>query len=206
MAKQKLITPEQLEEIRTKDFFDLIVPPTIKFYSDYYITGDSYRCAWAIKEYPPSTDELAILSQLSDKSGVTLRIYCRLVDSQEQNKIVQNAKRKNTMKSASNDINDSVQAESNIQDVVALVANMRKNNECLLHCAVFIELNADSLDDLKDLQSDISMELSRSKIGIDKLTLRQKEGFQSVMPIGFNQFGAQYERVLPASSVANLFP
>ncbi len=206
MAKQKLITPEQLEEIRTKDFFDLIAPPTIKFYSDYYITGDSYRCAWAIKEYPPSTDELAILSQLSDKSGVTLRIYCRLVDSQEQNKIVQNAMRKNTMKSASNDINDSVQAESNIQDVVALVANMRKNNECLLHCAVFIELNADSLDDLKDLQSDISMELSRSKIGIDKLTLRQKEGFQSVMPIGFNQFGAQYERVLPASSVANLFP
>lgn len=206
MAKQKLITPEQAEEIRTKDFFDLIAPPTIRFYSDYFITGDTYRCAWAVKEYPPSTDELAILSQLSDKSGVTLRIYSRLVDSQEQNKIVQNAMRKNKMKSASNDISDSVQAESNIQDVVALVANMRKNNECLLHCAVFIELKAASLDELKDLQSDISMELSRSKIGIDKLTLRQKEGFLSVMPIGSNQFGGQYERVLPASSVANLYP
>jgi len=181
MAKQRLITPEQAEEIRTKDFFDLIAPPTIRFYSDYFITGDTYRCAWAVKEYPPSTDELAILSQLSDKSGVTLRIYSRLVDSQEQNKIVQNAMRKNKMKSASNDISDSVQAESNIQDVVALVANMRKNNECLLNCAVFIELKAASLDELKDLQSDISMELSRSKIGIDKLTLRQKEGFLSVM-------------------------
>ena len=51
------------------------------------------------------------------------------------------------MKPASNDISDSVQAESNIQDVVALVANMRKNNECLLHCAVFIELKAASLDE-----------------------------------------------------------
>lgn len=206
MATQKLITPEQEEEIRTKDFFDCIAPTTIKFYSDYYIIGDSYRCAWAVKEYPPTTEELAILSQLSDKSGVTLRIYSRFVDYMEQNKIVQNAVRKNTLKTASNDIKDSVQAEENIQDVVALMSNMRKNNECLLHCAVFIELSASSLDELKELQSDISMELSRSKIGVDKLTLRQKEGFLSAMPLGSNQFGAQFERVLPSSSVANLFP
>lgn len=206
MTKQKLITPEQVEELRTKDFFDCIAPTTIKFYSDYYIIGDSYRCAWAVKEYPPTTEELAILSQLSDKSGVTLRIYSRFVDYMEQNKIVQNAVRKNTLKTASNDIKDSVQAEENIQDVVALMSNMRKNNECLLHCAVFIELSANSLDELKELQSDISMELSRSKIGVDKLTLRQKEGFLSAMPLGSNQFGAQFERVLPSSSVANLFP
>ncbi len=30
MAKQRLITPEQAEEIRTKDFFDLIAPSTIR--------------------------------------------------------------------------------------------------------------------------------------------------------------------------------
>lgn len=50
------------------------------------------------------------------------------------------------------------------------------------------------------------MELTRSKIEVDRLTLRQKEGFLSVNPIGSNQFGSLYERVLPASSVANLFP
>lgn len=55
-------------------------------------------------------------------------------------------------------------------------------------------------------QSDIAMELMRSKISVDRLTLRQKEGFLSVLPTGYNQFGAQYERVLPASSVANLYP
>ena len=82
----------------------------------------------------------------------------------------------------------------------------RKNREPLLHCAVYIELKAKSMDALKELQSDISMELTRSKISVDRLTLRQKEGFLSVLPIGSNQFGAQYERVLPASSVANLYP
>ena len=50
------------------------------------------------------------------------------------------------------------------------------------------------------------MELTRSKISVDRLTLRQKEGFLSVLPVGANQFGAQYERVMPASSVANLYP
>ena len=206
MKNKKTLMPEQLEEIRTKDFFDCIAPATIKFYSDYYIVGDSYRCCWVIKEYPPSTEELAILSLLSDKSGVTLRIFNRLVEPLEQRKIVQNAMRKNTLKTTSNDVNDTVQAEENIQDVVELLSNLRKNREPLLHCSVFIELKASSLDDLKELQSDINMELSRSKIEVEKLTLRQKEGFLSVIPMGSNQFGAQFERVLPASSVANLYP
>lgn len=62
------------------------------------------------------------------------------------------------------------------------------------------------MEKLKELQSDIAMELTRSKISVDRLTLRQKEGFFSVLPVGANQFGAQYERVLPASSVANMYP
>lgn len=206
MAKPKVYTLEQIVEIRTKEYFDCIAPATIKFFSDYYIVGDSYRCCWVIKEYPPSTEELAILSLLSDKSGVTLRIFNRLVEPMEQRKIVQNAIRKNTMKSTSNDVNDTVQAEENIQDVVELLSNLRKNREPLLHCTVFIELKANSMDNLRELQSDINMELSRSKIEVEKLTLRQKEGFLSVLPTGTNQFGVQFERVLPASSVANLYP
>ena len=42
--KPKVLTPEQTEEIRTKDFFDMILPGTVKFLSDRYILGDSYRC------------------------------------------------------------------------------------------------------------------------------------------------------------------
>lgn len=204
--KPKVLTPEQMEEIRTKDFFDCTLPGTIKFLSDHYIVGDSYRCVWAIREYPPSTEEQAILSQLADRNGVTLRIYHRLVESMEQRKIIQNATRKNKLMSGGNDINETIEAEGNLQDVIELLANLRKNREPLLHCSVFIELKAKSMDELKELQSEIAMELARSKISVDRLTLRQKEGFLSVLPVGANQFGAQYERVLPASSVANLYP
>ena len=204
--KPKILTPEQVEEIRTKDFFDMILPGTIKFLSDHYIVGDSYRCVWAVREYPPSTEEQAILSQLADRNGVTLRIYHRLVESMEQRKIIQNATRRNRLKSGGNDVSESIEAEGNLQDVIELLANLRKNKEPLLHCSVFIELKAKSMEKLKELQSDIAMELTRSKISVDRLTLRQKEGFLSAVPTGSNQFGAQYERVLPASSVANLYP
>ena len=204
--KPKTFRPEQTEEIRTKDFFDMILPGTVKFLSDRYILGDSYRCVWAIREYPPSTEEQAILSRLADKSGVTLRIYHRLVDSMEQRKIIQNAARKNKLKSGGNDVTEAIEAESNLQDLMRLVANQKREQGLLLHCSVFIELKARSMDTLKELQSEIAMELARSKISVDRLMLRQKEGFLSVLPVGANQFGAQYERVLPASSVANLYP
>ena len=206
LGRRKELTPQQIEEVHTKDFFDMILPGTVRFLSDHYIVGDSYRSVWAVREYPPSTEEQAILSQLADRSGVTLRIYHRLVESIEQRKIIQNATRRNKLKSGGSNMNETIEAEGNLQDVVELLANLRKNREPLLHCSVFIELKAKSMDALKELQSEIAMELTRSKISVDRLTLRQKEGFLSVLPVGANQFGAQYERVLPASSVANLYP
>ena len=204
MAKK--ISPEKLEIRNTKSYFDCIAPGTVRFMTDHYIIGDSYRCAWAVKEYPPSTEEQALLSKIADRNGVTLRIYHRLVEAVEQKRIVQNAMRKNKMKTTGTDVTECVEAEGNLQDVIELLANIRRNRECLLHCSVFIELKAKNLEELKELQSEVMMELTRSKISVDRLTLRQREGFLSVMPVGYNAFGTQYERVLPASSAANLFP
>ena len=204
--KQIELTEEQKEEIRIKDFFDRILPSTIKFLTDHYIVGDSYRCVWAIKEYPPTTEELALFSQLADRNNLTVRLYSRLVDALEQRKIIQNATRRNKLSTGSNDAVENITAEGNLQDVVTLIAELRKNKEPLLHCAVYLELKAESMQKLRELQSDIIMELTRSKMSVDRLTLRQKEGFLSVLPCGANMFKEQFERVLPASSVANLYP
>lgn len=207
MAKKKQL-PEEVahSEAYVKDFFDMIVPSTVKFNVDHYICGDSYRCVWAIKEYPPQTSDQAILSRFGDKEAVTLHLYTRFVDGAEQRKILQNASRKNKMLANSNDIEDAVTGEGNLDDVVELLNDLRKNREPLLHCAVFIELTANSLDKLRELQSDVAMEMTREKLSVDRLTLRQKEGFIACMPCGYNIFGTQFERVLPASSVANCYP
>lgn len=197
---------EKQERLAVKDFFDRILPGNLKFYSDHYICGDSFRCVWAVREYPPTTEEQAILSQLADRSHITLRIYNRLVDSAEQRKIIQNATRRNRLRSGGDDMQETVDAENNLKDVVQLLADLRKNREPLLHTAVFLELKAPDLDRLRELQTEVMMELTRCKIDVDKLTLRQLDGFLSVTPFGNNRFGSLYERVLPASSVANLYP
>lgn len=192
--------------VETKSFFDCIAPTTIKFYANYFLVGDTYRCVWVIREYPPSTEEQAILAHLADHSGVTLRIYNRLVEAYEQRQIANNATRKNRLKLGDTDINESVQAEQNLLDVQQLLVTLSREKQPLIHCAVFLELKTKSMSALESLQSDISMELTRSKITADRLTLRQKEGFLSAMPFGFNCFGSQFERVLPASAVGNMFP
>ncbi len=204
--KKKELSAAQLETMETKDFFDRIMPGIIRFYTDHYICGNFYKSCWVITEYPPNTEETAILAHLADRNGVTLRIYNRLVTSMEQRKIVQQAMRKNHMMTTTNDVNESIKAQDNIHDVVELLSELRRNKENLLHTAVFIELKAVTEDKLKELQADVQMELTRSKISVDRLLLRQKEGFLSVLPTGNNMFGSQFERVLPASSVANMYP
>lgn len=198
--------PDSEETIRTKDFFDCILPGNIRFFANYYIVGDSYCCVWTVREYPPTTEEQAILAQLADRTGVTVRLYHRRVTPTEEKQIVNNAARKNRLMAGDHDITQAMEAEGNLQDVQTLLATMRNNREILLHCCVFLELKAKSMEALEQLQSQTAMELTRAKITVDKLTLRQQEGFLSVMPFGRNQFGAQYERVLPASSVANMYP
>ena len=200
------MTEEQKAAYEAKNYFDMTVPGIIKFYPDHYVCGNFYKSCWAITEYPPNTDEYAILGHLADRNGVTLHIYHRLVDSTEQRKIVQQAMRKNHMMTTVNDVNESIKAQDNINDVVELISELRRNKIPLLHLAVFIELRASTPDKLKELQSDIQMELTRSKITVDRLLLRQKEGFLSALPTGYNCFAAQYERVVPADSAANLFP
>ena len=203
----EVIDPEACEEFYSRmDFFDTILPSTVKFYVDHYVRGDRWCCAWALKDYPPSTDAQALFAQLADRAGVTLRIYNRPVESPEQRRILQNATRKNRFSAKATDAQESINAEENLQDVVALLATLRRNREPLLHTAVFIELHAANLDKLRELQQDIAMELTRSKLGIDRLTLRQQEGFLSALPMGANQFDSQFERVLPASAVANFYP
>ena len=206
MKKKKIMTEEQKAAYEAKNYFDMTVPGIIKFYPDHYVCGNFYKSCWAITEYPPNTDEYAILGHLADRNGVTLHIYHRLVDSTEQRKIVQQAMRKNHLMTTVNDVNESIKAQDNINDVVELISELRRNKIPLLHLAVFIELRASTPDKLKELQSDIQMELTRSKITVDRLLLRQKEGFLSALPTGYNCFAAQYERVVPADSAANLFP
>ena len=205
LFKRKRKPDEETENLKV--FLDMIAPSIVKFETGYYICGNTFRCIWALREYPTSTDDLAILRHLGEKHGVTLHIYTRMVSPLEERKIVHNAEIRNRMnRGSSQDLQRSVEAESNLQDVANLIGSLHRNKEPLLHCAVYIEMIAGDMQELQILQTNVEVELMRSKLNVDRLKLRQQAGFCAVGPVGFNVLGTEYERVLPASSVANLFP
>ena len=205
MAKK--MQKKKVPESQPKDFLDMIAPAAVKFNTDHYILGGAYHCAMALRGYPTATEELALLSQLGERSGVTLSVYIRRVTAAEEQKIIQNAANRSRFERGStNDMKQTITAEANLQDVATLVTTMHRNREPLMHCAVYIDLAAKDLEGLRTLRDEVSSELVRSKLAYDRLLLKQREGFLSANPAGRASLGMQFERVLPASSVANLYP
>lgn len=204
LFRKRTPTPQ---EVFIRTYLDSIAPGVVKFEVDHYIFGNTYRCVWALREYPASTESQAILRHLGEKSGVTLRIYCRQVSPGEEDRIIDNANKKNKLDGSDpNKLRQAVEAESNLRDVAELVHKMHREHEPLLHCAVYLEMTADSMEHLRQLQTDVLTELVRCKLNVDKLLLRQKQGFYCASPVGYNALGREFERVLPAGSVANLYP
>ena len=141
-----------------KDFLDLIAPSILRFYEDYYICGNTYRCVWAIRGYPTRTEEQALLRHLGEKDGVTLRLYCKRLSLAETNSIMDNATNKNRMNSANpNNMQSAITAGNNLEDLALVIDRMQKSNERLVRCTVYIELIAGSYDGLRRLQRECSV-------------------------------------------------
>ena len=168
-----------------KDYLDMVAPSVIDFKVDHYLCGNTCRCVWALREYPTATDEQAILRHLGEMDGVTIRIYTRQITPGEERRIIHNAANKHRMsRSSTEDLQQTVTAEADLQDVVTLVSSMHRNREPLLHCAVFLELTAPDHDALKLLQTDVLTELVRAKLNYSGKT--DPRGFY----IGKDKYGA----------------
>ena len=210
MAKKqqkKKVGTKQPPLPRPKEFLDLIAPAAVQFNTDSFILGGTYRSVMVLRSYPPTTEQLALLSQLGELGGVTLHLTARQVTAAEENAILHTATNKSRMERGNlNNMKQSVTAEAKLQDVATLINTLRREQEPLLHCSVFLELSANSAEQLRTLRDQVNAMLLRAKLGADPLLLRQRDGFLSSNPAGHNVFGAFAERVLPASSVANLYP
>lgn len=190
-----------------KDFLDMIAPAAVKFNTDHFILGSRYHTAMILKSYPPMTDELALLRNLGDMGGVNLRLTARQVTPAEEDAILHAAANKSRMeRSNSSDLKQSVTAEENLRDMTELLAKQRQEKEPLIHCAVYLDMAARDMEQLRALRDTVSAQLVRSKISADPLLLRQKDGFLSGDPAGGSLLADFAERVLPARSVANFYP
>lgn len=189
-------------------FFDRVAPTGIRFYTDHAVVGNSYRCYWVVREYPPTTASQAILKGVATMAGVTMRIYAKQMSAVEENKIIASGSKKTIFEKNNTAANlyAAVAAEGNFDDLCAAFVQMRKDHEHLVYCAVFLELRAGSGEALSELKIRVKGEMMAAQIFVDELWLRQREGMLACHPLGSNVFGLRYSRPLPAGSVANLYP
>ena len=71
MKKRERTMDEAAGDSRVQGFLDMIAPSVIQFNTDHFICGNTYRCVWALREYPTSTEEQAILKHLGEKDGMS---------------------------------------------------------------------------------------------------------------------------------------
>ena len=211
--KAEMPTPEEIEAGKVKSYKDLIAPSVVSFRRSpgYYILGNTYRCVWAIRSYAETVEkdspEIALLRELGESDGITLHIYTRHMPTVERDEIFHRAQnRTNMQKRSSYKLHEQIEADEQLTTLSRMIRETQRTKETFVYCAVFIELIADSLERLQSKQIETQSILTHHKILVDKLYLRQLQGFESVKPNGKNAFGTEFERVFPASSVANLFP
>ena len=197
-----------IDEPDIKNFVDLVAPSIMNFkHSNYYIVGNTYRTVCAIRTYITQTQQQALLKALGEKEGVTLHIYNRIVNPAERKKIIDNAERASKSKvNNSSKMSEATEGIEGLKDLQHILSSSYKTNEMLLHCAVYIEAMAYSYDDLKVVMDSVLQVLVDARLTKDSLLLQQRDGFTSVAPFGQNMFKTEFERILPATSVANLYP
>lgn len=205
--KSKNLPVENTEEAKLKTFFDMNLPGMIHFYPTYLVQDGIFRSIWAIRSYPTTSNDQAILSKLGEMSGVTLHIISKQLTPQEEGKIIANATNKNRMViQNSTDAQTNVGAQVDVQDIMAMIRQLHKDKESLVHTTCFIEICAEDYEKLTNLQMEVASTLKYLKINVDQLMLRQEQGYLSVIPGGTDQFEGEFSRAIPEKSVANLYP
>lgn len=201
------LTEEEQNSEYLKTFLDMNLPGMVRYYPKYLVQDGMYRSIWAIRSYPSTTTDQALLARLGEKSGVTLHIITKELSANEEAKIITNASnRTRSTALSSGNARESINAQVDAQEVMQMISRLHKEKESLVHTSVFIELNAPDEEKLESLKMAIASELKYLKITVDELVLRQEQGFLSVMPGGSDQFKGEFSRALPEKAVANLYP
>lgn len=52
MARKIRLQSAPQDDTRIQEFLDMIAPSVIKFNTDHFICGNTFRCVWALREYP----------------------------------------------------------------------------------------------------------------------------------------------------------
>ena len=117
--------------------------------------------------------------------GVTLHMYARQMPELERNEIFQHAQNRTALqRNTAWKLFDKIEAEEQMTALSRVIRETQRTKEKFIYCAVFIELIADTYEGLQNKQIEVQSLLSRHKIIVDRLRLRQLSAYNTVKPNG----------------------
>ena len=187
--KKKGKTAPQAQEVRPKDFLDLIAPAAVKFNTDHYICGSMYHCTLALRSYPATTEELALLRHLG---GEKRRHPEHLYQTGDRRRGKWHPPQRGEQEPHGPEQHQQHESGRHRrgQPPGCGGAHRRHAEEpgASVHCAVYIDLAARDPESLRRLREEVTAELVRSKLGTDQLLLAPTGRIPLIQPHGPQHF------------------
>ena len=188
---------------------DFILPDELIEKKDYLSLGyNKYSRIFAMTIYPEQT-WIGWLDDLFHIGNINISIKVEpaqngTVINQLTKKLVQSQSEYATYSRQGN-ILHLPELEKQISDLEDLRMLIQTNQDRLFFAAIFITLNAESLEDLNEKTKILESELNKKTAMIRTLTFRQLEGLKTILPIGEIPI-PNYERNMVAGGIGTLIP
>ncbi|MBQ3791777.1 MAG: DUF87 domain-containing protein, partial [Clostridia bacterium] len=130
----------------------------------------------------------------------------RSLGSLEENRVWQTAERNRRFRESSRDVSTRQEARGEEKDILEVLENERQEGFPLCEASGFLEVSGETPESLEERTREAMNILSRARVRVDRLLLRQKAGLECVRPGGRNVLGKETDRILPSLSFANLYP
>lgn len=204
LLRRKKETYEDTQLPGIYNFKNMIVPINTEFKPSYAKLGSIYTKTFAVASFLGSTKDTNLLSKISTMKGVTTSIY---LNDLARDRYKNNVKLETRSKKATvNDEIDLIDAESDVSQLQGTYKRVKDNNQKLFYVTTYFQITAKSKKEFDDLEEKFIQEVNDVGITLDDLKTQQKQGYQTVSPIGYDLLADWTKQNIPSESAANLYP
>lgn len=201
----------EVKKMSFEDYENLLLtrrltPHRINFLPRYTWQNDFMRRTIIIKNFPPGIEAQCILSKISKIKSTTFSMRIEPLNENRAAEFINNQiNNKHAKGKNSNKATEKIDAELEEENIRTFYKELSENGNGIFLMNIFIEFYAKDNNELDKKEREIKNILLRYKITYDILRFEQKEGFESVNPLGRDRF-IKAANNLPSNSLAALYP
>lgn len=201
------VIPHEIYETGVVELQDVIAPSAVEINSNFIKLGDKIAKTIFVMSYPrflalgwfspiinlDKVFDVSVFVHPVDTSTVLRQLQKRVAEVQSQIHI---REEKGLVRDPVLDVA--------YQDLESLRDNLQQAQEKLFSASLYITIYAENIDELNKVESEIKSLLESKLIYVKPALFQQKEGFESVLPVGSDKLNISTQ--LNSSPLSSVFP